>query len=63
MRKPEINERKNETKRKLNMLDDETNDVSEKVDVDLTTLRLKCEFFEKPNERKNKWNKKVKRRR
>ena len=54
MRKPEINERKNETKRKLNMLDDETNDVSEKVDVDLTTLRLKCEFFEKPNERKNK---------
>ena len=62
MRKPEINERKNETKRKLNMLDDETNDVSEKVDVDLTTLRLKCEFFEKPNERKNKWNKKVKRR-
>ena len=54
MRKPEINERKNETKRKLNMLDDETNDVSEKVDVDLTTLRLKCEFFEKPTERKNK---------
>ena len=54
MRKPEINERKNETKRRLNMLDDETNDVSEKVDVDLTTLRLKCEFFEEPNERKNK---------
>ena len=50
----------------------------EKLDVDLTTLRLKCKFFEKPyeynsikkeielinniNKRKNKLNKKIKRR-
>ena len=50
MREQEINEIKNETKRKLNMLDDEINDLLEKLDADLTTLRLKCEFFEKPYE-------------
>ena len=50
MREQEINEIKNETKRKLNMLDDEINDMLEKLDVDLTTLRLKFEFFEKPYE-------------
>ena len=32
------------------MLDDEINDMLEKLDVDLTTLRLKCKFFEKPYE-------------
>ena len=36
---------KNETKRKLNMLDDEINDILEQLDGDLTNLRLKCEFF------------------
>ena len=50
MREQEINEIKNETKRKFNMLDDEINDMLEKLDVDLTTLRLKFEFFEKPYE-------------
>ena len=44
----EINEIKNDTKRKLNMLDDEINDILEKLDVDLTTLITKCKFFEKP---------------
>ena len=47
MRKQEINEIKNETKKKLNMLDDEINDILETLDVDLTTLRLKYKFFEK----------------
>ena len=32
------------------MLDDEINDILEKWDVDLRTLRLKCKFFEKPYE-------------
>ena len=59
------------------MLDYKTNDILEKLDVDLTTLRLKCKFFEKTykynsikkkrelrtiSKRKNKWNKKIKRR-
>ena len=29
------------------MLDDEINDILEKLNVDLTTLILKCKFFEK----------------
>ena len=48
MREQEINEIKNERKRKLNMLDDEINNILGKLYVDLTTLRLKCDFFEKP---------------
>ena len=48
LREQEINEIKNKTKRKLNMLDDEVNDILEKLDVDLTTLITKCKFFEKP---------------
>ena len=47
MREQEINEIKNETKRKLNMLDDEINNILGKLYVDLSILRLKCEFFEK----------------
>ena len=45
----EINEKKkkNETQRMLNMLDDETNNILGKLNVDLATLGLKCEFFEK----------------
>ena len=50
LREQEINEIKNETNRKLNILDDEINDILEKLDVDLRTLRLKCNFFEKPYE-------------
>ena len=42
LRNQEINEIKNE------MLDDEVNDILEKLD--LTTLILKCKFFEKPYE-------------
>ena len=33
------------------MSDDEINDILENLDVDLTTLRLKCKFFEKPYEK------------
>ena len=29
------------------MLDDEISDILEKLDVDLTTLKLKCKFFKK----------------
>ena len=47
MTEQEINEIKNETKRKLNMLDDEINNILGKLYVHLATLRLKCEFFEK----------------
>ena len=50
MREQEINEVKNETKRKLNMLDDEINNILGKFNVDLAILRLKCELFEKPCE-------------
>ena len=35
-------------KENLNMLDDEINDVLEKLDVNLTTLELRCIFCEKP---------------
>ena len=38
-------------KRKLNMSDDEIKDILENLDVDLTTLRLKCKFFRKPYEK------------
>ena len=41
---------KNETKRKLNMLDDEINDILEKLDVNLMTLELRCIFCEKPHD-------------
>ena len=50
MREQEINEIKNETKRKLNMLDDEINDILEKLDVNLMTLELRCIFCEKPHD-------------
>ena len=41
----EINEIKNETKRKLNMLDNVISNILGKLYVDLATLRLKREFF------------------
>ena len=50
MREQEINGINNETKRKLNMLDDKINNILGKLYVDLATLRLKCEFFVKPYE-------------
>ena len=48
MTEQEKNEIKNETKRKLNMLDDEINNILEKFKVNLTTLELRCIFCEKP---------------
>ena len=50
MREQGITEIKNETKIKLNILDDGLNNILGKLYVDLATLRLKCEFFEKPYE-------------
>ena len=38
---------KNETKQKLNMLDDEINNILAKLDVNLTTLEVRCIFCEK----------------
>ena len=32
------------------MLDDEINDILEKLDVNLTTLELRCIFCEKPHD-------------
>ena len=43
-REQKINEKKKETKRKLNMLDDEISDILEKLDVNVTTLKLRCRF-------------------
>ena len=34
-------------KKELNMLDDQISVISEKLDVDLTTLELRCKFCEK----------------
>ena len=48
LRKQGINELKNETKRKLKMLDDEISDTLEKLDVNLTTLELRNSFCKKP---------------
>ena len=47
MREQEINEIKNETKGKLNMLDDEISDILEQLDVNATALKLRCRFCEK----------------
>ena len=47
LREQEINEIKNKTKRKLNMLDDEVNDILQKLDVDLTTLITNAIFSKK----------------
>ena len=48
MREQEINEIKNETKRKLSMLNDEIRNILEKLDVIVTTTwKLRCRFCEK----------------
>ena len=52
----ENNEIKNETKRKLDILDDEINYILEKLDVNLTTLKLRCIFCGKPYDFKRKEN-------
>ena len=47
LREQEINEIKNETKRKWNMLDDDISDILEKLDVGLMTSKQRCRFYEK----------------
>ena len=47
LKEQEINEIKNQTKRKLNVLDDEISDILEKLDVNATILELRCLFCEK----------------
>ena len=48
MREQEINEIKNETKRKLSMLNDEIRNILEKLYVIVTTTwKLRCRFWEK----------------
>ena len=41
---------KNEAKKELNMLHDEISYILEKLDVNLTTLQLRYNFFEKPHD-------------
>ena len=48
MKEQEINEIKNETKRKLNMLDNEINNILEKLDENLRALEPRCIFCENP---------------
>ena len=48
LREQEINEIKYETKRTLNILNDGINDILEKLDVNLTTLKLRYIFLGKP---------------
>ena len=50
LREQEINQIKNETKRKINMLDDEISNIFNKLDVDLLTVELRCRFCEKPHD-------------
>ena len=45
LREQEINKVKYNAKRMLNMLDDETSNISENLDEYLTTLKPRCEFF------------------
>ena len=47
LREQVINETKNEPERELSMLNDEMSNILEKVDVNLTTLELRCRFCEK----------------
>ena len=47
LREQVINEIKNEPERELSMLNDEMSNMLEKVDVNLTTLELRCRFCEK----------------
>ena len=55
-REQEINEIKNETKRELNMLYHEISDILEKLDVNLTTLKLRCRLRKKKKILKKKEN-------
>ena len=46
LREQEINEIKNKTKRKWNLVDDDINDILEKLDVGLMTSEVRCRFYE-----------------
>ena len=46
LREQEINEIKNKTKRKWNLVDDDINDILEKLDVGLMTSEERCGFYE-----------------
>ena len=46
LREQEINEIKNKTKRKWNLVDDDINDILEKLDVGLMTSEERCRFYE-----------------
>ena len=50
LREQEINEIKNETKRKLNVLDDEIRDTLEKLDVNLMTVEWRSRSCKKLND-------------
>ena len=43
-------------KRKLNMVDDEKSDILEKLNVNVTTLKLRCRFSEKLHDFEKKEN-------
>ena len=44
-----MEEIKNKKKRNLNVLDDKISDIFEKLDVNVTTMKLKYRFCEKPH--------------
>ena len=50
LRQQEITEIKNVTERELSMLNDEMSNVLDRLEVNLTTLELRCRFYEKPHE-------------
>ena len=50
LRDQEINEIRMKQKTELNILDDEISDILEKLDVNLTTLELRCKFCKKPDD-------------
>ena len=56
LREQKNNEIKNEAKRKLNMLNNEINNSIEKLDENLTTLKLRCIFCENHTILKKKEN-------
>ena len=48
LKEQELHEIKDEIKRKLNLLDDQLNSILEKIDVNLTILKLRFIFCGKP---------------
>ena len=48
LKEQELHEIKDKTKRKLNLLDDQVNSILQKIDVNLTILKLRFIFCGKP---------------